>query len=95
MIRIIVAILPKVINSTITMYQFNPLQIANSWIMANNLLHPADMDKGVKFLYDKIHTMGYQAINNGVTAKEQTKCLRLWIKRKRANDIVFNTNSTD
>ena len=65
--------------------------------MAINLLLPADKDKGVKFLYDKIHTMGYQAlaINYGVIAKEQTKCIRLWIKRKRANNIVFDKNSTD
>ncbi len=65
--------------------------------MANNPLLPADKDKGDKFLYEKIHTMGYQAlvINYGVTAKEQLKCIRLWIKRKRANNIGFNKNSTD
>ena len=65
--------------------------------MANKPLLPADKDKGVKFLYYKIHTMGYQAlaINYGVTAKEQAKCNRLWIKRKRANNIGFDKISTD
>lgn len=95
MIRVIVAVLPKVFNAAIVDAAFNPFQAANAGIMNNNMLLPADKDKGVKFLYDKIHHISINQVTNGTpSAKEVTKCLRLWIKRKRASPIMYDTTSS-
>ncbi len=91
-IRIIVAILPKTTDGgAITTYAYNPFQIANYGVMNNNILLPADKDKGVKFLYDKVHRMAPQQFNHFNEGKEYTKVIKLWIRRKRSRDIVFST----
>lgn len=95
MIRLIVAVLPKLIGTTITTEQFDPFQIANAGINGNNMLWPADKDAGVKFLYDKIHRFSSApawggGIGQGST-REITKVVKLWIKRKNSRNIVFNT----
>jgi len=97
MVRIIVAILPKVVGGIITDYAFNPFQAANQGIMNNHLLLPADKDKGVKFLYDKIHTIGYPGVTSegSFGLREKTKCVNLWIKRKQSRDIIYDTTSND
>jgi len=93
-IRLIVAILPKVIGSTITTQQFDPFQVANAGLGGNNMLWPADTDEGVRFLYDKIHkidNMGsFTSAPGGGYAKECTKYVKLWIKRKRSRPIIYN-----
>ncbi len=56
---------------------------------------PADHDKGVKFLYDKIHRLDSSFVAAraaGGMVKEPTKVIRIWIKRKRANKIKWDTN---
>jgi len=96
--RIIVATLPKVIAGVITTARFDPFQKANSGTCDNVMLLPADKDKGVKFLYDKIHRIPGANIAFGAgynAGKEFTKNIKLWIKRKRSNDIVFDTTSVD
>lgn len=96
MIRLIVAVLPKVVNGAITGSQFDPFQIANTGILGNRMLLPSDKDKGVKFLYDKIHRLGDQhQFYSGSNEREQTKVVKLWIKRKRAREIVYDTTSSD
>lgn len=98
-IRVIVAILPKVIGGTVTIPRFDPFQIANSGTLGNVMLMPPDTDRGVKFLYDKIHkidNMGsFTSAPGGGYAKECVKHIRLWIKRKRANPIVFDQGGID
>lgn len=89
MIRLVVAVLPKLIGTTITTEQFDPFQIANAGINGNNMLWPADKDAGVKFLYDRVIRMSGVQRWNG--EKEPTKFIKLWIKRKRSRNIVFNT----
>lgn len=90
MVRIIVAILPKVVDGTITTAQFDPFQIANSGLNGNNIIQPADTNVGVKFLYDRIVTLtnGWD-YGSSASAKERTKVIKLWIKRKRSRDIVY------
>jgi len=98
MVRIIVAILPKVVGGIITTYAYNPFQIANQGIMNNNMLLPADKDKGVKFLYDRVHRVDASftaARATGGLNKEPTKLIKLWIKRKQSRDIIFDTTSND
>jgi len=93
MVRIIVAVLPKELNGTVTTSVFDPFQVQNTGTNGNNMLFPADRDAGVKFLYDKIHRMAPQQVSNidgPGTKKEMTKIIKLWIKRKRSNDIVFS-----
>lgn len=97
MIRVIVAILPKIIGTSITVEQFDPFQIANAGANGNNMLWPADKDVGVKFLYDRIHRLDSSFVAAraaGGLSKEPTKMIKLWIKRKRSRDIVYNTTST-
>lgn len=95
MVRVIVAVLPKVIGTTVTTEQFDPFQISNMGGNGNNLIWPPDKDAGVKFLYDRIHRMGPQQATNALgAAKEFTKVVRIWIRRKKSRNIVFNTVDT-
>jgi len=93
-IRVIVAILPKLVGTTITTQQFDPFQIANGGSNGNNMILPVDADEGVKFLYDKIHVLdnmgSFASAPGGGYAKECTKYIKLWIKRKNARPIVYN-----
>lgn len=95
-IRLIVAILPKVVGTTLTTPQFDPFQVANSGTgLGNNMLLPADQDEGVKFLYDKIHTLtNVWTYGTSAGSRERTKFVRLWIKRKRSRPILFNDEDT-
>jgi hypothetical protein len=94
--RVIVARLPKEYAGGVTGSIFDPFQ---NNACGNRMLLHADHDKGVKFLYDRIHRTtsnqaiggGYPEFNSGVV-KEGTKCIKLWIKRKTARPIVFNQN---
>jgi len=90
--RVIVAQLPKEYGGTVTGPVFDPFQNTG---VGNRLLLAADKDKGVKFLYDKIITLNTQSIGLSYpqnNTKRGTKYMKLWIKRKKANDIVFNQN---
>lgn len=92
MYRLIVAILPKLVGTTVTSNVFDPFQIANAGVTGNNMLLPSDKDLGVKFLYDRIHRISAQSkdVVGAGTGKEVTKIIKLWIKRKRAQSIVFS-----
>ena len=96
MLRVIVAVLPKSRNGVITGSQFDPFQIPNSFALGNRMLMPADQDKGVKFLYDKVIriTDRLPAVNINGT-KENTTVIKLWIRRKRSNNIIFDTSTQD
>ena len=95
-IRLIVAILPKINfqTSAISTTNFNPFQNVDQGALGNNMLPHADGDRGVKFLYDKIHKLdnmgSFTSAPGGGYAKECTKYIKLWIKRKRAGPIVFD-----
>jgi len=99
MIRVIIARVPKAINGTATTVgNVNPfettLQLGNN---GNKMLMNADSDRGVKFLYDKIHRMTTQAWGAGIGGsgtKEQTKVFRLWIKSKRSRDIIYDSTGS-
>jgi len=93
MIRLIVAVLPKSRGTVVTGSQFNPFQNPNTGIVGNRMLFPPDSDKGVKFLYDRIHRFSTQlpGAPGNFSSKEMTKVVKLWIKRKRASDIVYDT----
>lgn len=97
MVRLIIAVLPKTNNASITTNVFNPFQSVNNGVLGNNMLRMADKDKGVKFIYDRIYqitpTMNVEV--PGVVRKEKTKVIKLWIKRKRANDIVFDASTNE
>lgn len=92
-VRIIVARIPKLFGGVVTTASFDPLQIANQGTNGNNLLKPPDTDKGVKFLYDRIHVVGSQQVNN-TAAKEKSKVIKLWIARKGNRTIKYDTTST-
>lgn len=93
--RVIVARLPKVFNGILTTNAFDPFQDANSGLCGNNHLKPADTDKGVKFLYDRIHRLSMNQYTSGAGgAKEFTKSIKLWIKRKGSKAIKYDTTSS-
>lgn len=93
MIRLIVAVLPKIFGGSVVSSTFDPFQVPNVGTLGNTMLYPADQDKGVKFLYDKIHRMNTMWPSNAGTNKEFTKQVKLWIKRKRSRDILYDTTS--
>lgn len=90
--RIIVARIPKLYNGVITTASFDPFQAPNQGLCGNTHLLLPDKDKGVKFFYDKIHTM--KSLWGQAHAKEFTKTVRLWIRRKNSNKIKYDTTST-
>lgn len=94
MFRVIVAILPKIVGVDVTIPRFDPFQIPNSGTLGNYMVMPADKDKGVRFLYDRIHTSGPQ-FPFGSEKKEKTKTLKLWIRRKGASKITFATSTPE
>ena len=94
--RILICTLPKVINGVITTARFDFRQVPNNISLDNNLISRVDTDKGVKVLYDKVISCHRNnAIYEGTGVKEGVRFLKLWIKRKRASNIVFDTLSTD
>jgi hypothetical protein len=94
---VIVAVLPKAVGSTVTDYDnFFPFQQPNEGAMSNHLMMPADKDRGVKFLYDRIVRVGNPTPFSAATAdKEPTRVINLWIKRKGSRDIVFDQASQE
>lgn len=95
--RIIVARIPKLYNGVITTASFDPFQAPNQGLCGNTHMLLPDHDKGVKFLYDRIHYMRTQQWtggNAGWNSKELTKTVRLWIRRKKTNKIKYDTTST-
>jgi len=97
MIRVIVAILPKLISGSVVGTRFDPFQLANQGANGNNMLNPPDHDKNIKFLYDKIHRMSDQSkdVVGASTGKELTKVIRLWIKNKSARPIIYDQGTFD
>lgn len=94
--RILVCILPKVIAGVVTTSRFDFRQTPNSGASAdNNLISLVDKDKGVIPLYDKIVTVDSRVSTVGTSAKEMTRCINLWIRRKSNRPVVFDTTDTD
>ncbi len=77
-----------------TTAEFDPFQIPNSGLNGNNMIMHPDSDVGVKFLYDKIHRLQTDLVAS-TGNRELTKCVKLWIKRKKSRDIVYNTAVLD
>lgn len=94
LIRVIVAVLPKTFGGVVVDYAFDPLQQPNSGVLGHTNLFPADKDKGVKFLYDRIHRPQGASCYNGVNNKEQNKYVSIWVKPKKSNKIRFDTTSS-
>lgn len=90
-VRVIVAQLPKQYAGAVTDYQFDPLQLPNTGALGHTNLMPPDTDKGVKFLYDKIHVIGQGQVNNTAN-KEKSKYVNIWVKTKMGR-IKYDTNS--
>jgi len=97
MIRLIVALMPKTIQGAVTGTAQNPFQIPNLYSNNNHMTMPADQDKGIKFLYDRILTINTKGAINivGDSAKEYTKVVKLWIKRRRSGPIVFDQSTNN
>ncbi len=94
--RVIVAILPKVIAGVVTIPRFDPFQLANSGTNGNTMCLPCDSDRGIKFLYDKVITPRHPWVyGTSGGSRENTTLVRLWIRRKRANPIVFDQGTFD
>lgn len=89
MFRLIVCVLPKEYNGTVTSPNFNPFQ---SMATGNRMLLPPDMDKGVKFLYDRVirAPAGVQRTEGGTYEKRINLLKKLWIKSKKGSVITFN-----
>jgi len=100
MIRIIIARVPKAINGVATLVDNvqpfeTTLQLGNN---GNKMLMNADKDRGIKFLYDRIHRFGSQGTSKtngtGNPEKELTKIVKLWIKSKKSRDIIYDSTGS-
>lgn len=90
--RVIVARAPKTVsNAIVTASSVDPFQGADLGGTGNKLLLNIDRDRGLKPYYDKIVRIPAGQKNTFVdSAKEQHTYLKLWIKRKRANKIIYD-----
>lgn len=98
--RVIIARAPKAISGVATGYDkiTNPFDDIQLGSVGNKLLLPLDNDRGIKALYDKIHRLPGQNIAHGAgygSNKEFTKVVKLWIKNKKARDIVFDSTQAE
>lgn len=94
MLRLIVALMPKTIQGSVTGTAQFPFQIPNLFSLGNNMLMPADGDKGIKFLYDRILRFPQNVLYGGYNPiKEPTKVVKLWIKRKKSSAIIFDQST--
>lgn len=91
MLRVIVAILPKMYNGNVVTSVFDPFQIPNLNAMGNTMCLPIDHDKGIKCLYDRVHRMNTLWPNVTGNNRQFTKLIRIWIKRKRGSKIKYDT----
>lgn len=88
--RVIIASMPRSRGNVVTTPNnvdlFQAPGLGNN---GNKLLLPLDKDKGIKAYYDRIIRIN----NASNTNKEIHKTLKLWIKRKRASPIVWDSNT--
>jgi hypothetical protein len=96
MFRVIIARVPKAINATATLVDnVDPfektLQLGTN---GNKLLMNPDKDRGIKFLYDKIHRCGAQQFNHFNQGKEYTKYFRIYIKSNKSRDIIYDSTGS-
>lgn len=96
--RVIIARAPKTVGGVATTYNsitdpFDQTQLGST---GNKLLLPLDNDRGIKALYDRIHTMsGTQRTDGGTYEKELTKTIKLWIRNKKARDIQYDSTNAE
>jgi len=96
--RIIIARVPKAINATATLVDnVDPfektLQLGTN---GNKLLMNPDKDRGIKFLYDKIHQISPSLSTDvpGNRLVEKTKLIRIYIKSNKSRDIVYDSTGS-
>lgn len=89
-IRVLICKLPKTFGGG-TVTTSNNIPLFQGAQLGNNgckLVRPIDKDLGIRTYYDKIIPMTkLNALN-----KEQHKTLRIWLKRKNARRIIYNTD---
>lgn len=96
--RIMICSLPKtttgLTGATITTATFDPFEQSQQFSDSQNVLTLfPDKDRGVRVLYDKVHRLVNDAnIGNQQVAKEPTKLIKLWIKRRKSRDIVYDSD---
>ena len=96
MFRILVVRVPKMLggvavtNSNIQLFGQSHLGACG-----NNLLQSLDSDRGIKAYYDKVISIERGASGGGAggitSGKECHKIVKLWIKRKNARDITYDS----
>lgn len=96
--RIIIARAPKAVNGVATTASsitdpFDSLQLGNT---NNKLLLSLDKDRGIKALYDKVHTLsnGWD-YGTSATSRERTKYIKLWFRNRKARDIVYDSTNSN
>jgi len=93
MYRILIVRVPKTIQGTATTNSnVYPFQTANLGSTGNAMILPLDQDKGVRALYDRVFNLqlGYSNVNQ--SNKECHIYKKLWIKRKTARPIVYDSS---
>ena len=99
MYRVIVCILPRTVKNAVVGPGTIDLGVTfQQGANGNYMTLPIDTEKGIKVLYDKIikNESGFNAAAPGPTiagqdllGRESHKFLKLWIKRKRSNNIMW------
>jgi len=93
--RIIIARMPKAIGAALTtssnIYIFQAAQLGAT---GNTMVLPIDHDKGIKPYYDRIHRINnFTNWVDAASQKEMSKIVKIKIKRKKANTIIYDSVS--
>jgi len=93
--RIIIGVAPKQrADGTVT--DWNNLEMLDQGSPGNLIRHSAN-DLGYKFLYDRVISkeIGSSWVAVGTAVNKRCHLFRkIWIKKKKANKIVYNTSAT-
>lgn len=89
--RIVCAIMPRsYASAAVTNGSIDPAPVLQNGSLGNYLILPFDKEKGIKVLYDKCFSIcGKWQTNSAGAAKESSRRMSLYIKRKRSKPIRY------
>lgn len=92
MYRVLVLVMPKSYNGiAVTSGSLDIGCTFQNGANGNYITMPIDTEKGIKVLYDKVFRNEAGSNSSTIITREYHTFKKLWIKRKRSNNIVFDT----
>lgn len=94
--RVIICKVPKINaggGAVTTASNFPIFEDVNQGTVGCNMIRPLNKDSGVRAYYDRTFRLQGNNTYNNASAKEISKVVKIWIKRKRASKIIYDNVS--